>query len=144
MELFMHERFESFWLADLRIIHGIYKDPVTGESSSIGYQAFITNQGLIGGLARLRGVILDFREVTRFDNSNLVVTRNQSRAVKSSNLDLKPIAVALLIKTPMQKSFVGLTMQPEERTKMVWSWEEALAFINTYRKPFDDAETTEP
>jgi len=126
-----------------------------GEEHSI---AFVTYSGAIGGdvtthvydwvaqvfetygVKAVRGSVFDFRDVTEFLNTNLRAVQKRSTGL-NLQVDMTHIAVGLIVKKNLaQENMVrtALKLSPQEtRKRVVYSMDEALAFVNEYRKAFD-------
>jgi hypothetical protein len=87
-----------------------------------------------GELHKVRGSIYDFRQLTGFSSSNLTSAQRQSQQL-NSKADMSHIPVALIAKDRMQAELlrVELKISPQqERKALVWSEDEALAFISRF------------
>ncbi len=115
----------------------------------------VTYQGVLGGdvttqvyqwledlykeisMSEIKGQIFDFRQVVRFDDSNLTVARRASNRMNMLQ-DTSQFPVALIVANPEQEEVLRGPMRiPEghQRTRIVRSQQEALAFIRDWVKP---------
>jgi hypothetical protein len=85
----------------------------------------------------VKGQIFDFRQVTRFDDSNLTVARRASNRMNMIQ-DTSQFPVALIVANPEQEEVLRGPMRiPEghQRKRIVRSQQEALDFIHKWVKP---------
>lgn len=115
----------------------------------------VTYQGVLGGdvttqvyqwledlykeisMSEIKGQIFDFRQVVRFDDSNLTVARRASNRMNMLQ-DTSQFPVALIVANPEQEEVLRGPMRiPEghQRKRIVRSQQEALAFIRDWVKP---------
>ena len=133
------DNIDAYWIAEHGVLHVVYKGELIPESTLVAYKTggeLLMKYGEEG----FKGIIGDFRLVTKFPNANAVTTRNQSRRY-NTQYDLSKLGVAFLTKTMMQESFVKMTAKisnTEHRSKVVASIEDGLTFIAAYRS--SDAE----
>lgn len=81
-----------------------------------------------------RGVIFDFRQVTRFHQGNLEASRKQSVTI-NQEADNSTHCVALIVDNFYQEQLVSVSMNltpGEKRKRIVRSMDEALAYIETW------------
>lgn len=86
------------------------------------------------GLETIYGQIFDFRNVTRFDPTNLTTARRTSAKMNMAQ-DTSQFPVALIVANREQEETLRGPMRiPEghQRKRIVWSDEDALAFINNW------------
>lgn len=149
----LHEdkKVDAYWLPEPGVLHVAYKGELLPESTLIAYKLggdLLAKYGNDG--SRYRGVIGDFRQVVKFPNSNIVITRGQSQKV-NTEYDLSRLAISLLVTNLLQERFVKMTNEVSGttyRSKIVHTFKDALDFIETYRKTFENfsegtQETTE-
>ncbi len=132
---------EAYWYPATSVLLVIYKGTLLPEATTTAYKIGMDVIAKYGA-ERLRGIIGDFTGVTYFPNANLSVANSQSKRVNKSE-NLSHVAVALLVSTLMQERFVWLTAQingTDYRSKIVYSMEQAFAFIDDYRKSYDVVE----
>ncbi len=85
---------------------------------------------------RTHAVIFDFRQVTTFDQGNLIAVKRQSDSI-SRNEDQINHPVALIVETLYQEKMVQVSMQLSKtstRQRIVYSMDEAWTFIESWHK----------
>lgn len=115
---------------------GILSADVTSQFYSWLVSTMKENPTLVG---EARGSIYDFRGVTDFQSSNITTTRKQSTTVNQS-VDIRDHPVALVVETILQERMIASTMrltQQTDRKKIVYSIEDAKAFIEAWHKDND-------
>lgn len=85
----------------------------------------------------VKGQIFDFRQVVRFDDSNLTVARRASNRLNMIQ-DTSQFPVALIVANPEQEEVLRGPMRISEghqRKRIVRNPDEALTFIHNWIKP---------
>lgn len=138
---FQSENLDVLWHPERGIVHSMYKNMLTAEVSALMYEksAEIMERE---GLKAVRGFVVDFTRVTAFHQSNLRGTKRESQEINRS-YDLSQIPAALWVETYTQEQFVRVSVQitgTSARVKLVHSFDEALAFIEDFRRQFERVE----
>lgn len=88
-------------------------------------------------VTQVKGQIFDFRQVERFDDSNLTVARRASNRMNMLQ-DTSQFPVALIVANPEQEEVLRGPMRISEghqRKRIVRNADEALSFIDNWIKP---------
>lgn len=137
------EQLVVHWYPERGIMHAMFIGELHPEVSATGYK--ISNEYLAKyGTEKYRGVVTDFRKVTKFPNANTTVTRNQSKRI-NQKVDLSGFPIALLVDTLMQEQFVWMVAKVNgtaHRSQIVRTLEDAFVFIDDYRAKQDAAKTS--
>ena len=121
------------WDAEKQIIFGSYGQVITEQSTANGYHAWGKIIQAVG-VENVRGAVLDFRPVERWEKGNVSVAQGQSYRI-NTKLDLSRMPMAMIVRTAFQEQMVRFSMKAtpgEERKRIVHSMEEALAFIASF------------
>lgn len=133
--IFQSDSLDADWLPDLNIIYYIYKGELIYEASQNAYK--IGGQMIAQyGIDSIHGIIGDFRQVTKFPNTNITSVQKESKKVNKEH-DMSSFGVALFVKNMMQETFVKVTTQvsgTEHRSQVVYSLDEAFKFLTNYRE----------
>lgn len=88
------------------------------------------------GIKNVLGAIFDFRQMTKFHESNLSTTIKESRSA-NREIDMSHLPVVFWVKTAYQEEIarilIKLTPQKNRRT-LAYSEQEALAFIANWHQ----------
>lgn len=117
-----------------RIARIAYKGRLHGDVTIAVYDWLDTLYGEFG-TEGFNGQIFDFRQVEEFERDNLVTARRTSSKM-NMRFDTSQIPAALIVGNHYQEEMLRTGMRiPTEniRKKIVWSDEEALAFIATFQ-----------
>ena len=118
------------------IAYGTYKGELTPDLPAQAYAWFIRIVQAGVPLESVKGVIFDFRAVTTFHPTNASTTQTKSRQIKKQ-MDISHIPVGLVVGTRYQESMVRVSQganRVQDRTRIVWSMEEAVKFIQDFHK----------
>ncbi|PJF44773.1 MAG: hypothetical protein CUN55_02195, partial [Phototrophicales bacterium] len=110
-----------------------YLGLLDGQMASQVYAVFYQLLETVS-VEEIYGIVLDFRDVKRFDRTNLTATRQESRTLNKT-YDLSRIPVAMLVKNLMQEQFVKISSKitgTEHRVRIVWTEEEMRAFFSNF------------
>lgn len=135
-------RLEIDYYPDAKQLHARYIGLLDGQLSSDTYAAFFAFFDT-HGLESVKAITLDFRQVTKFHQTNLSATRRESRTA-NTHYDLSRIPVALLVMNHTQEQFVKVSSKitgTETRVRIVWSEEEAAAFFDEFHFSNSEEET---
>jgi hypothetical protein len=91
------------------------------------------------------GVIFDFREVTHFATDNMAATRRETKKINTER-DNSNHPIALIVRTLYQEKLVEVTARvssDSDRKQIVYSMEEAMAFIHGWHKQRKPAQGSE-
>lgn len=83
---------------------------------------------------RTYAVIFDFRQVTEFDQGNLITVKRQSDSISRKEVQINH-PVALIVESIYQEKMVKISMQlskTETRQRVVYSMDEAWLFIKNW------------
>jgi hypothetical protein len=86
------------------------------------------------GVENIRGIVMDFRRVERFDKGNMATVQRESYNIKN-RFDLSRIPVALVVDTPLQEQIVDFTAKvtPDRHLKqLVYSVAEAHTYFDEW------------
>lgn len=121
------------WLPEERLYWARYLGLLDGQMASQVYAVFYQLLETVS-VEEIYGIVLDFRDVKRFDRTNLTATRQESRTLNKT-YDLSRIPVAMLVKNLMQEQFVKISSKitgTEHRVRIVWTEEEMRAFFSNF------------
>lgn len=128
------EQAHAYFDEEARIVYVEYQGQLSGDVTVAVYEWLDALFHEID-LQTIHGEIFDFRQVTEFDQSNLKAARKTSSRM-NMKVDTSGIPVALLVSDFYHQEILQSAMRisPEHvRKKIVWSEEEALAFINEWK-----------
>ena len=117
------------------IIYGIYGAVVTAESTT-GLYSRLAQLFTEADVKTIRGLVMDFRRVERFDKGNMAAVQRESHTIHHK-FDLSHLPVALVVDTPLQEQIVSITnkVTPEPfRKQIVYSIAEAHTHFDEWHK----------
>lgn len=127
----------AYFDTQTRVVEVTYYGHITGDVTRDVY-GWMMGQAKIYGIETIRGGKFDFRQVTKFDNTNLRTVK-QSSSNMNRAYDMSHIAVALITSTAAQEQMVSIGMQvtpQEQRKRLVRSAQEAYHFIDEYEQQY--------
>lgn len=117
------------------ILRVSYTEKVTSEVTSAIYQwGWKLSESV--GTENIYGMITDFRDVESFAPQSLGTALKESRRINQA-FDLRRLPVALIVKNMYQEQLVNISTDLSghpDRMKIVYSVEEALAFIDQWHE----------
>ncbi|MDQ7027752.1 MAG: hypothetical protein Q9P01_16760 [Anaerolineae bacterium] len=117
------------------IFYGIYDAVVTTQSTAALYIAASQLLASID-INAIRGIVMDFRRVERFDKGNIVTVQRENHTI-NHKFDLSHIPVALVVDTPLQEQIVDYTSKvtpDHDRKQIVFSIAEAYIFFDEWHQ----------
>ena len=117
------------------IIYGIYSAVVTAESTTALYSRLAQLFAQVD-IKSIRGLVMDFRRVERFDKGNMTAVQRESHNF-NQQFSLSHLPVALVVHTPLQEQIVSITRRvtPDpHRKQIVYSIAEAHTFFDEWHK----------
>lgn len=129
------EQITARYDAQTRILHVTYRGVLTPAVSAQFYN-WLTEQARTHPevVSTALGSIYDFRQVTRFESTNISSAQRQSQQV-NREFDFSHHPVALIADTLYMQQLLAVTMKitPQmERKRIVSSPEEAVEFISSF------------
>jgi hypothetical protein len=115
------------------IIYGIYGEIVTPEATTGLYSAIAALFASVD-IKTVRGLVMDFRRVDRFDKGNMATVQRESYAI-NNQFDLSHVPVALVVDTALQEQIVDFTTKvtpDRDRKQIVYSIAEAFTYFDEW------------
>lgn len=103
---------------------------------TVQYYQFLPKFLEVVDVQDIYGSIYDFRQVTKFHNTNLSTAQRASQSA-NTHYDFSAIPIALLVETLLQEQMVRVSMKvtPQEtRKRIVKSEAEAKAFFKSFHQ----------
>jgi hypothetical protein len=123
------------------IVHVIYRGMLSPDITAQVYKWMAESVQHLD-VTQIRGGIYDFRQVKDFNNGNLSTAHRESRNF-NVKVDVSSIPAALLVETFLQEQMVKVSMQitpGQDRKRIVKTMDDAVAFIDQFRKQQPKAE----
>lgn len=135
LPILVQEGVTAYFDEKLGISFVTYKGVVSAEVTQALYGWVKDLLPLIGENAT-RGVIYDFRQVTRFTRDNLHTSRNESNKINQER-DMSNHPLTMIVENTYQEQMVKISMQLtpiEERKRIVYSMEDAMDYIEQWHE----------
>lgn len=131
--LFESDQLRAAWHPESGLYWASYAGILDGATASQVYSVFHELLESVP-VSDIYGIVLDFRAVTRFHQTNLTATRRESRSI-NTEVDLSRVPAAMLVSNLMQEQFVKVSSKitgTEHRVRIVWSEDEMEAFFSSF------------
>lgn len=135
LPILAHENVTAYFDVKLGISFVSYKGVLDSDTTKVLYGWVKSLLPLIGENTT-RGVIFDFRQVTRFTRDNLHASRQESSKINRQK-DMSTHPVALIVGNTYQEQMVTASMQLtpiEERKRVFYNMEDALDYIEYWHE----------
>jgi len=123
---------------DSRLVHVTYTGEIDGNATVAVYD-WLEQLYHEVDINTIRGQVFDFRQVTSFAQDNLVLARRNSSRMNMKT-DVSHCPAALLISDFYHEEILRTGMRISDqnvRKRIVWSYDDALDFINNYTPTAD-------